>query len=422
MTGRSLVRKLPVGVKARGTVLAAAGTLIAGTLALAACGTVTSGAPAGASGPAPSATGAAQSTSPSSVALPGFRVLSMSFVSDSNGFALGTVSCGTGRCDALLTSTDGGASWSQLAPPTTAAPAQEQQAGPAVSCPSGRPCVAQVRFATQKIGYAYDPSLLVTTDGGVSWQLQSAPAVSSLEAADGSVARVATPAESAADTGCSGAASQVSAAPAGGTAWQALPAPAVAQICPPVLYRQGQRLVLVGYGNPAGGVLATAQIARSGDGGKTWATGPDSCGGTDGYASAVALAPPDVLVLLCQHQMPLSTGGYAPAWVRVSVDGGASFGPDEQVPSLLAAPSGTIMHYQLAAASSGRLLVTETGSAGSRALLTENGGQNWASSLSMPAGSVVLVGYQDPLTARIAEGNQVWTTHDGGSTWADNQF
>jgi photosystem II stability/assembly factor-like uncharacterized protein len=417
------VRKMPDGVKARGTALAAAAsTVIAGALALAACGAVTSTSPVGASGSAPSATGAAPSTSPSSVVLPGFQVLSMSFVSDSDGFALGTVSCGKGRCDALLASTDGGASWSQLSAPTTAAPTQENQAGPAVSCPSGQPCVAQVRFATQKIGYAYDPSLLVTTDGGASWQLQSAPDVSSLETADGSVARVATPAESAADTGCSGAASQVSSALTGGTAWQALPAPAVAQICPPVLYRQGQRLVLVGYGNPAGGVLATARIARSSDGGKTWATGPDSCGGTDGYASGVALAPPDVLVLLCQHQVPLSTGGYAPAWVRVSVDGGATFGPDEQVPSLLAAPSGTIMRYQLAAASSGRLLVTETGTSGSRALLTENGGQNWSSALSIPAGTVLLVGYQDSLTARIAEGSQVWTTHDGGSTWTSDEF
>jgi photosystem II stability/assembly factor-like uncharacterized protein len=416
------VRKSPVGMKARrSAVAAAASTVIASALALAACGTVSpTGSPAGASGPAPSATGAAQSTSPPSVVLPGFQVLSMTFVSDSDGFALGTVGCGTGRCDALLTSTDGGASWSQLPAPTTAAPTVQAQAGPAVSCPAGQPCVAQVRFATQQIGYAYDPSLVVTTDGGAHWQLQPAPAVSSLETADGTVARVATPAEP--GTGCSGAPAQVSTAPAGGSAWQVLPAPAVAQICPPVLYRQGQRLVLVGYGNPAGGVRATAQIARSGDGGKTWAKGPDSCGGTDGYASGVALAPPDVLVLLCQHQMPLSAGGYAPAWVRVSVDGGASFAPDEQVPSLLAAPSATIMRYQLAAASSGRLLVTESDSSGSRALLTENGGQDWSSSLSMPAGTMILVGYQDPLTARIAEGNQVWTTHDGGSTWTADQF
>jgi hypothetical protein len=422
------VRRMPVGVKARDTALAVApGTSIASALVLVlvltACGTASSpGSPAGESKPAPSATGAAQSTSPSSVVLPGFQVLSMSFVSDSDGFALGTVSCGTGRCDALLTSTDGGARWSQLSAPTAAAPIPESQAGSAVSCPAGQRCVAQVRFATQKIGYAYDPSLLVTTDGGVSWQLQPAPAVSSLETADGTAARVATPAEPAADAGCSGAASQVSAAPAGGAGWQVLPAPAVAQICPPVLYRQGQRLVLVGYGNPAGGVRATAQIARSGDSGKTWASGPDSCGDADGYASGVALAPPDVLVLLCQHQMPLSTGGYGPAWVRVSVDGGATFGPDEQVPSLPAAPSGTIMDYQLAAASSGRLLVTETGSAGSRALVTDNGGQNWLSSLSMPAGTMVLVGYQDPLTARIAEGNEVWTTHDGGSSWTADEF
>jgi hypothetical protein len=357
------------------------------------------------------------------VLLPGFQVLSMSFVSDQDGFALGTLSCGTSRCSALLASTDGGASWTQLAAPTTAAPTLAAEAGPGVSCPAGQPCSAQVRFATQQIGYAYDPSLVMTTDGGAHWRLQSAPPVTSLEAADGTVARVATPAEPP-GASCSGAPSQVAAAPTGSTAWDALPAPAVAQICPPVLDRQGQRLVLAGYGNPAGGVRATAQIARSGDGGRTWASGPDSCGGSDGYASGVALAPPNVLVLICQHQVPqTSSGSYGPAWVRVSVNGGASFGPDQQVPTLLTGPSALFLRYQLAAASSGRLLVTETSSSGgSRALLTENGGQSWSGSLIMPAGNAVLVGYQDPLTGRIAEGDQVWTTRDGGRTWTADEF
>jgi hypothetical protein len=207
-----------------------------------------------------------------------------------------------------------------------------------------------------------------------------------------------------------------------GTAWRSLQTPAFTQICAPVLYRQGQRLVLADYGNPAGGVRATAQIARSGNGGATWASGPDSCGGSDGYASSVALAPPNVLVLLCQHQMPSASGGYGPAWVRVSANGGASFGPDQQVVSGPAAPPGGLLHYQLAVSSAGRLLVVESGQDSSRALLSQDGGQNWSPVLSFGPGAVVLVGYQDPLTARIAMNNQVWTARNGGQTWTANQF
>ena len=66
----------------------------------------------------------------------------MSFVSDQRGFALGTVSCATGRCVALLGTPDGGSSWAQLAAPTRAA------GGVYNTCPDGQPCVQQVRFAT----------------------------------------------------------------------------------------------------------------------------------------------------------------------------------------------------------------------------------------------------------------------------------
>jgi hypothetical protein len=341
----------------------------------------------------------------------------MTFVSAQQGFALGTVGCGSSRCAALLGTSDGGGIWRRLTAPTTTA-ASAIANSTASTCPSGQPCVSQVRFATPLVGYAYGPSLLVTTDGGGRWSPMTGANVSSLEAANGTVARVAT-----STAGCSGTRAQVGDATVGSASWQPLPAPRVGFICPPVLYRQGNRLVLAGYGNPAGGTRATAQIARSSNGGKTWASGLDKCGGASGYASDVALGPPDVLVLMCQDQTPASNGTYGPAWVRVSVNGGATFGPIRHVVSGPAAPPGTILHYQLAAASGGRLLIVETGSNGSRALLSENGGQSWSPALSLaPGPDVVLVGYQNPVTARIAQGDKVWTTSNGGQTWAENRF
>jgi len=406
----------------RWPVLAASGVALMAAIALAGCGPSS---PAASSGTAPSsaaaaATAAAPSATPaaSNDLVPGFQVLSMTFVSAQQGFALGTVGCGSSRCVALLGTSDGGGIWRRLTAPTTTPAGPGGANSIARTCASSQPCVSQVRFATPLTGYAYGPSLLVTTDGGGRWSRMTGADVTSLEAANGTVVRVASSAP-----GCSGVRAQIGDATVGSGSWQPLPAPAVGTICPPVLYRQGNRLVLAGYGNPAGGVRATAQIARSSDGGKTWSSGPDKCGGPSGYASGVALAPPDVLVLMCQDQAPASNGTHGSAWVRVSVNGGATFGPDRQVVSGPAAPPGEIGQYQLAAASDGRLLVVETGSSGSRAVLTENGGRTWSPALSMaPGPEVVLVGYQDPLTARIAQGDKVWTTSDGGQTWTKNRF
>ena len=122
----------------------------------------------------------------------------MSFVSDLRGFALGTVRCRAGRCIALLGTPDGGSSWRQLTAPTRAA------GGAYSTCPAGQPCVQQVRFATPLIGYAYDPSLLVTTDGGMHWHQLRGVYVSSLETAGRTVVRIAS-----AGTGCSGMRYQV---------------------------------------------------------------------------------------------------------------------------------------------------------------------------------------------------------------------
>jgi photosystem II stability/assembly factor-like uncharacterized protein len=404
---------LPPRISPRETVVAAVAA-VSCSLALAACGTMSSpAAPVSATTPGTATTApkASQPAAPGQPAPPGFQVLSMTFVSDQHGYALGTYSCGTSHCDALLASTDGGATWGQLAAPARIA------AGTDGACPGGQPCVQQVRFATPLVGYAFDPSLLMTTDGGATWRQVPATDISSLEAADGVVVRV-----SSGSAGCSGAPAQVQLAPTGSTTWRPIPAPTFTQICPPVLYRQGERLVLAGYGNPAGGVRATAQIARSSTLGTTWASGPDSCGGSDGYASSVALAPPGVLALLCQHQQVSPTGSYGSAWVRVSGNMGFTFGPDEQVVSGPAAPPGTLLHYQLAASSAGRLLVVEAGRSSSRVLLSQNGGQSWSPVLSLGPGNPVLVGYEDPLTARIALGDQVWTTRDGGQTWTANQF
>ncbi len=137
-----------------------------------------------------------------------------------------------------------------------------------------------------------------------------------------------------------------------------------------------------------------------------------------GYASTLALAPPSILVLLCKHQMARHDGTFGPAWIRISTDGGATYGADVPLPLLPVTTRGTITDYQLAAASPARLLAVETGTRGSRLLRSRDGGRSWTTSLRFPGGSsVLLVGFEDPQTARVAQGNTVWTTRDDGQTW-----
>ena len=377
--------------------------LVIGTLALAGCGAAT----ASASEARPASSSSSGISSSSS-----FVIQSMTFVSDQQGFALGTVKCGSRRCEALLGTTSGGTSWTSLTAPV------KNPGGPYHTCPSGQPCVSQVRFATPKIGYAFDPSLYRTSDGGQHWTRVAAPTVSSLETADGSTVRIAYPGQ-----GCSGAPYQVQKSALGSSAWHNLVAPPIEMICPPVLYRQHERLVLVGYGNPAGGVRATAEIDRSADGGTKWSHGPDKCGGKDGYASAVAIGAPDALVELCSHQLSNKSGGYGLSWVRVSANDGATFGPDRTIPLPSGLPKNQFYRYQIAAASPSRLIVVISGQHSSRVLTSANGGRTWSVTLTPPgSASVLLVGFEDSVTARVAQSDTVWTTRDGGQHWTASGF
>src|SRR5207244_3242514 len=115
----------------------------------------------------PSATAASPPTSAAAgtPAAGPIHVQDVSFVSADQGWALGS--------GELVTTTDGGASWTRLPGP-----------------PAG---AAHIRFASPEVGYAWSTagSLWITTDGAASWRPGGLTRVLSLETAAGQVWSIA---------------------------------------------------------------------------------------------------------------------------------------------------------------------------------------------------------------------------------------
>jgi hypothetical protein len=93
----------------------------------------------------------------------GFRAQSIAWISSTNGRMLGTVPCARGMCTTVLGTSDGGDTWSLRG--TMAAPLAQP----------GEPGVTRIRFADDLHGWAFGPSLVVTSNGGRSWKRDPLP-------------------------------------------------------------------------------------------------------------------------------------------------------------------------------------------------------------------------------------------------------
>jgi photosystem II stability/assembly factor-like uncharacterized protein len=98
-----------------------------------------------------------------SAAVTGFKANSMSWLSARHGWVLGTVPCGNRLCSEVLSTTDGGATWSQ------------RGQVPAPIARSGGPGVTEIRFANPALGWAFGPDLYATADGGHTWTRAAIP-------------------------------------------------------------------------------------------------------------------------------------------------------------------------------------------------------------------------------------------------------
>ena len=348
--------------------------------------------------------------------LSGFRITDLTWVG-AQGWALGSAQClsGTGRCDAIEHTTDGGRTWASLPAPA---------AGPGDSPTAcARLCVAGLRFATTSIGYAFaGPGLgggaafFRTQDGGRTWHRRSGGA-GALESLNGNVVRVVTTTPGC-PPGCHYAVqtaavqtAAVQTAAVAGTRWRTVSLPGRAgQGDGATLGRAGHHVYLDTFSNPAGGAeRAYSVLYTSADDGAHWTNRGEPCPqrGGENDSRFLSVAPTGAAAIVC-----LIRGATATPSLITSADGGRSW----------RRPSGTSLGsagaYAVGAATGATVVV----SSGDATYRTTDAGARFQR-VGAPAQLRSIAFESSTVGHAVANDRRsVWTTSDGGRTWSRHRF
>lgn len=324
------------------------------------------------------------------------------FVNDFDGWVIGQRPCGSAPCAVVEHTVDKGKSWEQV-------PAPDLSAGCfAGSCPA-----PGIRFADDRVGYAFtDQSFYQTTDGGSTWQQQAGGAVN-LEVRNGVALRLSDVQPCNFPCGRT-----LSSARVGSSAWSPVPLsgdPSTGGWWGSLLVRTGHEVVLALLRNEASGgnqsVQATVYV--SGDDGEHWSNHPDPCGpvgSVEADTRALAAAADGSIGVLC---MPRTDDG---AYILQSFDGGMSFG-GRRLPTVtggevvaLATPDRTTFLVSLL-------------HQGKDTLYRSNGGGSWQvvaeAGSSNPANGSETLGFEDARNGRWMplRRSGLYSSTDGGKSW-----
>jgi len=405
----------------------AVGLVVGMALLATACGSVAAGLGAGATSP-PAASPAITGSPATATNLAYSSLLSTSWVSASEGWALAAQPCGKDTCTRFARTTDAGRHWQLLPDP----PARIQDG--TVDC-STQACVSQVSFASPEVGYLYGPALLMTTDGGLTWHAQPGPQTETLTIAGGQVYRVTYTSD-----GCPGPCQpSLQEASADSANWRTV----IGRLAEPdrsnsaQIAASGRDVLVAMYGSLAGPVPAQAVVYRSDDGGGTWRQVTDPCSGLGPGSPTqeedligLAAAGGGFFAGLCGPHEITST------FVITSANAGTTWQPT-------AAPPHGHWLGLVAAASPGTIVVASGATAGNgtdaaQLLVTTDGGRHWVTAAtdtqnlntgsapagSAPAGSAPAgLGFETPLVGQwLGDPHGVWTTTDGGLQWTRTAF
>ncbi|MEV5966934.1 hypothetical protein AB0L70_34510 [Kribbella sp. NPDC051952] len=345
--------------------------------------------------------GAGASTATAEPTQPAFSPQSIVWPTPTDGYVLGAVACGTATCPAGVVAThDGGKTW---------ATAGRTHNGLAKS---GEPGLTSLQFADKKFGWAFDPYLEVTKDGGRTWTQVPVPGGDAkilhlLATPDGTYVVTSG---CAIGTGiCDDRPLKVWRAPAGkSTGWKLVDVPVAA----------GDNVMLDGQGStayllaaPFGG-RARISTLRSG---VVRSTSTVTCADPDDAAvSDFAVNSPNRLFVLC---MANYGRGHADKTLLVSGDGGKTFRYD-------AIPGGLGLAGELAVAPDGAVMLTTI-----TASLVYNRptlSKTWriADPWLENGERIHDLVFQSPTTAWLVESDaaytpntHLWQTQDAGQTW-----
>ena len=330
-----------------------------------------------------------------------FSALDVSFVSATDGWALGSADClhGSGRCSAFFHTTDG-TNWTSM-------PGTQFNVPGVNGCKA--PCVEHIRFATPEIGYAFGPSaVLMTTDGGLDWTRQPLPGADALETLDGNVISVLANNVPKAS---------FERAAIGTNAWHPFTLiPSTVAVTRVELARAGHAAVLefIEY-NPAKGIGDTGVLYRSSDDGVTWTKVGEPCEyvgvGYQDESTAATMAADGSVVVSCAVLSAGDLEGFG--HTVTSTDGGAHFIPP--------GTGGKLRPAQLLAAASRSVQLVVAGNGVYRSV---DAGESWTPVKTLAGHRVSFLGFESPTVGRAIcdNGRTIWTTRDGGATWSSSRF
>lgn len=253
-----------------------------------------------------------------------------------------------------------------------------------------------LRFADARDGFAFVPGIggpfYATHDGGRTWTRRSVGTLLAFATGGGEVYLVT--ARCSADR-CTHY--RFRRAPVSERAWSVRPLPFAPAASILQLAAHGSNVWLLGT---AVGDTRHDTLARSADGGRSFAVGAGPCYGDLG--GDLEPASPSVVWAICP------TGLMSGAWR--STDGGATFAPLRT--------RGLVNSAALAPASDTTAILAANG-AGAPLLRTANGGATWRSVTPRGGGYDYWIGFTDAkVGVAIGSNGVLWRTTDGGNGWS----